>query len=70
MRRKEGDQKESNDGGPIQCLNCRKKGHLSKNCCSKLRNMEKAHVADDVNITHAEVIWISGTFRTLIIVYN
>ena len=32
MRRNEGDQKESNDGGPIQCLNCRKKGHLSKNC--------------------------------------
>ena len=38
---KEGDQKkESTDGGPIQCLNCRKKGHLSK-----LRNKDKAHVA-------------------------
>ena len=32
-REKEGDQKkESTDGGPIQCSNCGKKGHLSKNC--------------------------------------
>ena len=29
----------------MQCSNYGKKGHLSKNCWSKLRNKEKAHVA-------------------------
>ena len=26
--------------------------------------------SDGVNVTHAEAIWILGTLRTLIIVYN
>ena len=50
MRGKEADQKKEpiDDDGPIQCLYCGKRGHLSKNCWSKLRNNEmakKAHVA-------------------------
>ena len=50
MHGKEADQKkeESTDDGPIQCSYCGKRGHLSKNCWSKLRNKEtaeKAHVA-------------------------
>ena len=44
MHGKEADQKkeESIDDGPIQCLYCGKRGHLSKNCWSKLRNKETA----------------------------
>ena len=46
MRGNDEDQKkESTDGKPIQCSNCGKRGHLSKNCWSKLRKAEKAHVA-------------------------
>ena len=30
---------------PIQCLNCGKRSHLSKNCWIKLRNKEKAEKA-------------------------
>ena len=49
MRGKERIKKEeSTDDGPIQCSYCEKRGHLSKNCWSKLRNKEtpeKAHVA-------------------------
>ena len=40
--------------GPIQCSYCGKRGHLSKNCWSKLRNKEtaeKAHVVIDDGIT-------------------
>lgn len=41
MPGKEADQKkEPTDDGPIQCLYCGKRGHPSK-----LRNKEKAHVA-------------------------
>ena len=44
MHGKEADQKkeESTDDGPIQCSYCGKRGHLSKNCWSKLRNKETA----------------------------
>ena len=50
MHGKEADQKneESTDDGPIRCSYCGKRGHLSKNCWSKLKNKEtaeKAHVA-------------------------
>ena len=50
MHGKDADQKkeEPTDGGPIQCSYYGKRGHLSKNCWSKLRNKEtaeKAHVA-------------------------
>ena len=46
---KEADQKkeEPTDDGPIEFSYCGKRGHLSKNCWSKLRNKEtteKAHV--------------------------
>ena len=45
-RGKDGDQKkESTDGRPIQCSNCGKRGHLSNNCWSKLRNKEKLEKA-------------------------
>ena len=47
MHRKEADQKkeESTDDGPIQCSYCGKRGHLSKNCWSKLRNKETVEKA-------------------------
>ena len=45
-RGKDGNQKmESTNGRPIQCSNCGKRGHLSRNCWSKLRNKEKAEKA-------------------------
>ena len=45
-RGKDGDQKkESTNGRPIQCSNYVKRGHLSKNCWSKLRNKKKAEMA-------------------------
>ena len=33
-------------------------------------NQYIAYLSDGVNITHAEAIWILGTFRTSIIVNN
>jgi hypothetical protein len=31
---------------PIRCTNCRKKGHWAKDCWSKPRKNEKAHLAE------------------------
>ena len=47
--------KESTDGRPIQCSNCGKRGHLSKNCWSKLRNKEKAEKAHEAQSEEDEL---------------